>query len=128
MDRYCALAGDHNAIHSDLEAAQLRFPGVTDIIVPGGLIQITVTGIFGTEFPGDGSLGLVFSPERMRRPVCPGDEVVVVIELTRVRGDLAEFSVTITSAAGGPIGVATSRVLVPDETYKAWWERRRASA
>lgn len=124
VDRYCALAGDRNAIHHDVEAARLRFPGVPDIIVPGGLIQISITGIFGTAFPGDGSLGLTFTPERMRKPVCPGDEVVVAIEVTRIRGDIVEFDIDIRNRDGAAIGSAKSRVLAPDATYRRWWAGR----
>jgi acyl dehydratase len=123
VDRYCALSGDRNAIHRDLEAAQLRFPGVADVIVPGGLVQITITGIFGSEFPGDGSLGLTFTPERLRKPICPGDEIAVAIEITRIRGDLIEFDIAISNAEGAPIGSAKSRVLAPDDAFRRWWEQ-----
>ena len=30
-----------------------------------------ITGIFGSSFPGDGSLGLTFTPDRFRKPVVP---------------------------------------------------------
>ena len=36
VERYCELSGDMNAIHRDVAAAQLRFPDVKDIVVPGG--------------------------------------------------------------------------------------------
>ncbi len=125
--RYCALSGDHNAIHADVDAARLRFPGVPDIIVPGGLLQIAITGIFGTQFPGDGSLGLVFTPDRLRKPVCPGEEVLVTIEVARIRSDLVELEVSISNAEGVSIGGAKSRVLAPDKAYQDWWASRRAA-
>ncbi len=121
---YCALSGDRNAIHRDVAAARLRFPEVADIIVPGGLIQISITGIFGTEFPGDGCLGLTFISERLRRPVCPGEEITVVIEVARMRRDLIELDVAISNADGVAIGGAKSRVLAPDETYRRWWKTK----
>jgi acyl dehydratase len=71
VEQYCALSGDDNAIHRNLEAAQLRFPGVNDVIVPGGLIQMSITDIFGSRFPGEGTLGLTFTPKYMPKPVCP---------------------------------------------------------
>ena len=37
VETYCALAGDMNAIHRDVEAARLRFPEISDIVVPGGM-------------------------------------------------------------------------------------------
>ena len=80
---YCNLAKDFNAIHHDIEAARLRFPNIKDIVVPGALLQISIAGIFGSHFPGDGSLGLTFEPERVKRPVCPGDELLVKLELVR---------------------------------------------
>jgi len=123
VHRYCALSGDRNAIHRDLEAAQLRFPDVKDIIVPGGLIQICVTGIFGTRFPGDGCLGLTFTPERFRKPVCPGDEITVTIEVTRIKGAIVEVDVALDDDQGARIGSAKSKLLAPDEAYRRWWER-----
>jgi acyl dehydratase len=123
VDRYCTLSGDWNAIHRDLEAARLRFPEVKDIIVPGGLIQICVTGIFGTRFPGDGCLGLTFTPERFRKPVCPGDEITVTIEVTRIKGAIVEVEVTLDDDQGTRISTAKSKLVPPDETYHQWWEQ-----
>lgn len=120
--QYCALSGDHNAIHRDPQAAALRFPGARDIIVPGGLIQIAVTGLFGTQFPGDGCLGLSFVPERFRRPVFPGDPIDVEIEITRIRGPLLEVAVTMQGADGEVISTATSKLMAADDAYRDWWQ------
>lgn len=122
--RYCELAGDHNAIHRDLAAAQLRFPDVDDIVVPGGLVQIAITGIFGSDFPGDGALGLTFAPERFRKPLCPGDRIEVVIEVTRVRGEIIEVEITVQDEDGEKISSATSRILAPDQNYQQWWQQQ----
>jgi len=123
VDQYCALTGDRNAIHRDLGAARVRFPGVRDIIVPGGLIQTTISGLFGTLFPGDGSLGLTFSPDRFRRPVCPGDELQVTLEIARIlRGGIFEMSVSVTDPEGSRIGSAVAKVVPPDDAYRAWWQ------
>lgn len=122
VDRYCALVGDHNAIHRDIDAARVRFPDAPDIIVPGGLIQTRISAIFGTEFPGDGTLGLTFSPERMRRPLYPDDAVFVTMEITRViRGGIIEMSIGIADPDGNRISEATAKLVPPDETYRAWW-------
>ncbi|WP_295388052.1 MaoC/PaaZ C-terminal domain-containing protein [uncultured Thiodictyon sp.] len=122
VDAYCALTGDANAIHRDVEAASQRFPGVTDIVVPGGLIQTTISGIFGTTFPGDGSLGLSFVPERFRKPVLPGEEVIVNFEITRIKNGLVDFDIAVTDAEGGRLTTAKARVVAPDAAYRAWWE------
>ena len=122
VDTYCALTGDANAIHRDLVAARQRFPDVSDIVVPGGLIQSTLSGIFGTSFPGDGSLGLSFVPERFRKPVLPDDEVVVTFEITRIKGAIIDVDMTVTDAGGERLTSAQARVLAPDEAYRAWWE------
>ena len=127
VEQYCALSGDSNAIHRDLEAAKLRFPGVRDIIVPGGLVQISITGIFGSRFPGDGTLGLTFTPERMRKPVCPGDEILVNLKVTKIKGPILEVDISITDARGAKIGAAQSKMIVPDNNYRQWWKSRRAS-
>ena len=126
VEQYCELVGDMNAIHHDVEAAKLRFPNVRDIIVPGGLLQASITGIFGTSFPGDGSLGRTFKPERMRIPLCPGDTVTVKLEVTRLRGEMAEFSIRISDASGNAVSSAISRVIVPNDTYQQWWQARNA--
>lgn len=125
VDQYCALCGDMNAIHHDLEAARLRFPGVRDIVVPGGLIQIAVTGIFGSRFPGDGCLGLTFTPERFRRPVCPGDEIRVEIQVTKIRSGLIEVEILIDDTSGSRLATATSKLLAADDAYRRWWESHR---
>lgn len=125
VETYCALSGDSNAIHRDVNAARLRFPDVTDVVVPGGLIQITVTGLFGSELPGDGTLGLTFSSDRFRKPVCLGDTITVTIEVSKLRGELVEMDVLVADATGTRIGSAKSRLIAPDETYRRWWEAQQ---
>lgn len=127
VHRYCALSGDYNAIHRDPAAAALRFPGARDIVVPGGLIQIAVTGIFGTTFPGDGCLGLSFVPERFRRPVFPGDEIVIDIEVTRVRGPVVEVDVTMTAVDGEAVSAAKAKLLAADDAYRQWWLQQQGA-
>lgn len=125
VQQYCALSGDYNAIHDDPEAARLRFPEARDIVVPGGLIQIAVTGIFGTEFPGDGCLGLTFVPERMRKPIFPGDVIDVDIVLAKIRGPVIEVDVTMNDARGERISTARSKLIAADDVYREWWESHR---
>ena len=107
VERYCELSGDMNAIHRNVAAAQLRFPDVKDIVVPGGLVQITVTGLFGTLFPGGGSLGLTFTPERFRKPVCPGS---YRIDSFRIRKNSQKSGISVwTRASTSSCAPATSR-------------------
>jgi len=124
VEQYCALSGDRNAIHRDPEAARLRFPEVKDIVVPGGLIQTSITGIFGSRFPGDGTLGLTFTPDRLRRPVCPGDEILVTLEVTKLRGPIVEVDVAVDDAGGERLSTAKAKLIAPDEDYRRWWETR----
>jgi acyl dehydratase len=127
--RYCALTGDSNAIHRDLAAARLRFPDTPDIIVPGGLVQTSISALFATDLPGDGTLGLAFTPERLRRPICPGDELVVTLEITRLlRGGIVDLEVTVDDAEGRRVTRGTARVVAPDDAYRAWWEAQQAAA
>ncbi|TVQ88460.1 MAG: hypothetical protein EA400_09090 [Chromatiaceae bacterium] len=127
--QYCALTGDSNAIHRDLEAARLRFPDTPDIIVPGGLIQTCISALFATDLPGDGSLGLAFTPERFRRPICPGEELNVTLEVTRIiRGGIVEVDVLVEDNGGQRISAAKAKVVAPDEAYRAWWEQAVAGA
>ena len=122
--QYCALSGDGNSIHRDIEAARLRFPGIRDIAVPGGLVQIAVTGIFGTRFPGDGCLGLTFVPERFRKPVCPEDSLRVTIEVIRLKGVIVEVDVAIDDEADERISTARAKLIAPDDAYRRWWTER----
>ncbi|HBG96290.1 MAG TPA: hypothetical protein DDY14_13470 [Chromatiaceae bacterium] len=122
VDQYCLLVGDHNAIHRDLDAARMRFPDSADIIVPGGLIQTTISALFGTSFPGDGCLGLTFCPERFRRPVYPGQEIDVTLTIARVlRGGMIDMDIVLTDIDGQLLANAKSRVVAPDDAYYAWW-------
>ncbi|MGB5833860.1 MAG: MaoC/PaaZ C-terminal domain-containing protein [Thiohalocapsa sp.] len=122
VDQYCMLVGDHNAIHRDVEAAKVRFPDTPNIIVPGGLIQTTISALFGTSFPGDGCLGLTFSPERFKRPVCPGEEIDVTLTIARIlRGGILDMEIAVTDADGKPLARAQSRVVAPDDAYHGWW-------
>ncbi len=123
--RYCELTGDHNAIHRKLEAARLRFPDVPDIVVPGGLIQTSVSGIFGSEFPGDGAIGLSFVPERFRKPVCPGDEILVSITITRIRGPLLEVDIIMTLVNGDCLTTAKAKIMAADDVYQVWWQKQQ---
>ena len=125
VQQYCALSGDYNAIHDDPEAARLRFPEARDIVVPGGLIQIAVTGIFGTEFPGDGCLGLSFVPERMRKPIFPGDVIDVDIAVKKIRGPMIELDVTLKDPQGERISTARSKLIAADDAYREWWKAQR---
>ena len=84
VETYCRLADDQNSIHRCLEAARVRFPDIDDIVVPGGLLQIAIAGLFGSYFPGDGSLGLTFEPDRVRKPIRPGDELLISLEVRAV--------------------------------------------
>jgi acyl dehydratase len=122
VDQYCLLVSDHNAIHRDTDAARIRFPETSDIIVPGGLIQTTISALFGTSFPGDGCVGLTFCPERFRRPVCPGEEIDVTLTVARIlRGGIIDMDILLTDADGQPLSSAKSRVVAPDDAYLAWW-------
>lgn len=123
--QYCALTGDRNTIHRDLAAARARFPGIADIIVPGGLIQTTIFGLFGTQLPGDGSLGLSFTPERLREPICPGEAIQITLEITRIRGGIVELDVQVEQSQGKRLTSAKAKVLPPDEHYRRWWEAQQ---
>jgi acyl dehydratase len=129
VERYCTLVGDHNAIHRDLAAARARFPDARDIIVPGGLVQTRVSAVFGTKFPGDGTLGLTFSPERFRKPLFPGDTLHVTLEVARIlRGGIVEMAISITDPDGNRVSEATAKLVPPDEGYRAWWSEQGAGA
>ena len=85
------------------------------------MIQIAITGLFGTVFPGDGSLGLTFTPERFRKPVLPGETVIVTLDVTRIRGEIVEVDVSVHDTDQIQFGAAKARILAPDESYREWW-------
>lgn len=120
--QYCELTDDRNAIHRDIDAARIRFPGVKDIVVPGGLIQSTVSAFFGTEFPGDGAVGLSFVPERFRSPVCPDDKIQIIFVITRIRGPVIEVDISIDDNDGKRLTTAKAKILAPDDVYRDWWQ------
>jgi len=123
VSQYCELVGDHNAIHRDLDAARMRFPDSADIVVPGGLIQTTISALFGSLFPGDGTLGLTFCLERFRRPVCPGDEVLVTLRVARIlRGGIVDIAIEVQDGGGGPLSSGSARLVTPDQAYQEWWQ------
>ena len=117
---YCNLAKDFIAIHHDIEAARLRFPNIKDIVVPGALLQISIA-MLCKSLSGDGSLGLTFEPERVKRPVCPGDELLVKLELVRKKLIWLNLKLRL-KMSGFQVSGAKSRVLLPDDSYRKWWE------
>ncbi len=129
VSQYCELVGDHNAIHRDLDAARMRFPDIADIVVPGGLIQTTISALFGSLFPGDGTLGLTFCLERFRRPVCPGDEVTVTLRVSRiVRGGILDMAVEVRNLSGDTLSSGSARLVAPDAAYQEWWQENLDAA
>ena len=58
----------------------------------------------------------------MRKPVLPGEEVIVTLTVSCIKGALVDFAITITDAAGARVSGAQARVMAPDEAYRTLWE------
>ncbi|MEQ8661512.1 MAG: hypothetical protein RLW62_11885, partial [Gammaproteobacteria bacterium] len=58
----------------------------------------------------------------------PDDDLLVRLEVTRIRAGIIEFDVGVASANGDPISGAKARVFAPDDSYRAWWLEHRAGA
>jgi 3-hydroxybutyryl-CoA dehydratase len=76
--RFADLSGDRNPIHTDAEFAAKTSFG--EVIAPGMLIGSYFSALIANELPGPGSIylsqSLVF-----QRPVFPGDELIVRVEV-----------------------------------------------
>jgi len=84
VNRFMALSGDTNAIHSDAAAAQRSAIG--QIAVPGMLSAMVFSRILGTEFPGHGTVYRSQSLE-FRRPMFVGVPYVARVTVDQVFPD-----------------------------------------
>lgn len=81
---FAGLSGDTNPVHLDAGAA--RAMGFEGPIAHGMLAASLISRVLGTELPGSGTIYL--SQElRFRKPIYPGDRVLVEVEVLSARAD-----------------------------------------
>lgn len=79
--RFSALTGDDNPIHIDIDYVKNK--GFRSLIVPGMLIGGVFSRIFGTIFPGKGSIYLE-QDLKFLAPIEIGKKVFVLVEVTDI--------------------------------------------
>jgi len=79
VKRFAEVTGDANPIHLDEGYAKAR--GLKGTIVHGFLTGSIFSRVFGTEFPGEGTIYLQQTMS-FRAPVYPGEALVAELEVT----------------------------------------------
>lgn len=87
IDRFVALTGDRNWIHSDVARAARDLPG-GNTVVPGQLLLAMVPGLLQEAYVVTGGAqghAAAIRTVRFRRAVAPGETFRLRVRLTRVR-------------------------------------------
>ena len=108
LDQFVAFSGDSGAIHvSDEAARELGFPGGR--LVHGMLLGALVSGLIGTELPGDDGYEQQMQLS-FRAPCYPGDEVTISLTVVEFYESVQTLvlKVNIVNAAG--VTLATGRI------------------
>lgn len=105
------LSGDHNPVHFDDEyAATTPFK---KRIAHGFLSVIVASGIFGTEFPGEGTI-YISQDTKFIAPVYIGDTVELRMEVVEI--DIERNRATIKTdwfVDDNPVIVGMAKILLP---------------
>jgi len=105
------LSGDHNPVHFDDEyAATTQFK---KRIAHGFLSVIVASGVFGTEFPGEGTIYLN-QETKFVAPVYIDDEVELRMEVLNIDKDTNRAIIKTDWLVGNkPVIVGTAKILIP---------------
>ena len=113
IEAFARLSGDRNPVHFD--DAFARRIGFESHIAHGAVTASLLSAVLGMDLPGPGS---VFLEQRVRflRPVRPGDTIVALLEVTRVREDkpIVTLGATVTDAQGVRVAEGELVVLLRD--------------
>ncbi len=107
LDRFVALSGDSSAIHVSEEAAkQYGFP---HRVAHGMLLGALVSGLIGTELPGDAGVmqQIQFS---FRAPCHPGDEILIQLTVTEFYESVQTMQIKIKIVNSANVTLATGVV------------------
>ena len=100
INRFCALSGDSNEIHTSDEAA--RAAGFEERVVPGMLIAAVFSRVLGTEFPGRGTVYLR-QDVTFENPVYPNRTVMAEFRVLRRVGRRATIETMIRDPQDGSV-------------------------
>jgi hypothetical protein len=89
IDDFARLSGDHSRVHMDAEFA--RANGFRGRVAHGALLGALVSGVIGTELPGDAGL-LHELHLTFRRPCCEGDDIEIRATVAEVHDVLQLIS------------------------------------
>ncbi len=79
LDQFIAVSGDSSAIHVSEQSANVR--GFPNRVVHGMLLGALVSGLIGTQLPGDDGV-LQQMQLSFRRPCYAGDEILIRLSVT----------------------------------------------
>ena len=84
IELFTRMSGDRNPIHYNEEIARgTRFGG---IVVQGGVTSAILNAVVAEDLPGPGTVFLQVN-WNFRKPVRPGDTIIGMVKVTRVRED-----------------------------------------
>lgn len=84
IERFTAMTGDANPLHTDPDAAARSRFG--ELIVQGGVTTGILNAVVAEDLPGPGSVFLRVEWD-FRAPVRPGDDITGTVEVLEVRDD-----------------------------------------
>ena len=106
---FAAVSGDHNPVHLDESFAQTTpFKGR---IAHGMLSAAWISALIAGELPGPGAIYLQQSLS-FRRPVRPGDEVVVRVAVTAIDREKGRVTLATTCTVAGRVVIEGEAVVL----------------
>jgi acyl dehydratase len=114
IDRFAAVSGDFNPIHTDPDyAAGTPFRRT---IAHGPIALALAAGILGMELPGVGSIA-ISNVIRYRKPIFAGDTVTTRVEVAEINADRRRVTLGMTwTNADGVLVADGEAVLRPPAT------------
>ncbi len=108
---FARTSGDTNPVHLDEGYAKTtRFKGC---VAHGVLINVLISRILGTRFPGPGTV-LLSMYVKYSKPIYPGDVITVKLTIAKVKKDkpILFFRAEVTNQTGDLISKGRATVLV----------------
>jgi len=84
IELFTEISGDYNPLHYDEERARASKFG--EIVVQGGVTSAILNAVVAEDLPGPGTVFLETNWQ-FKAPVRPGDTIIGVVEVTKVRED-----------------------------------------
>ncbi len=115
IEDFARATGDDNPVHLDKEYARKAVFGRR--VAHGMLTAGIIGGVFGTEFPGTGTI-YVSQDLKFVKPVFIGDELTIELEVTEVLPDKNRVRVATacTNQRGRTVLVGQAVIMPPEKT------------